>query len=481
MGNNKTRGAVKAYLSSISLADIFNSRMLGFALTRTWAYVMFFSTVIHFSVRNDIPHLNSTDTWSSLGLVVLMFTCALCAQPVQKLLGHRAVKIALPCVLCLVTAFLALVEADWFRQPWCSMLSVASGIGLGFFYLAWGEAYTRLSTKQAAIEALTSFLVAALLFLAIIPLPHLGAIGITMALPLVSAFILFRVVKVWSSSSLLEPVKLNKSAFLIKTLLSVGIFGFAESLMRSLFIEVNPVVDVDLYPWVFLAATLLSAVIMSVTIIAHKKTDYAFAYRVVLFATAFVFLLLPILDRGIFATNVLALVGYCTISLLVWVLLARTASTYHLSALIVFGFGWGSMVTGSLGGTFLGSLLTSFVDLTPQLLSLIALLSVCALFFAYLFLFSENAVIKLTNDETEMNGPRPFRRRCEEVASLYKLSAKEAEVMILVAKGRSTPRICEELDISQGTANTHLAHIYKKIDVHDKQQLLDVLEGRSAF
>ena len=52
--------------------------------------------------------------------------------------------------------------------------------------------------------------------------------------------------------------------------------------------------------------------------------------------------------------------------------------------------------------------------------------------------------------------------------------------MILVAKGRSTPRICEELDISQGTVNTHLTHIYKKLDVHDKQQLLDVLEGRTV-
>ncbi|MEG0217679.1 MAG: LuxR C-terminal-related transcriptional regulator [Raoultibacter sp.] len=481
MEKRNTTGAFKAYLGSVSLADILNSRMLGFALTRTWAYVMFFSTVIHFSVRNDIPHLNSTETWSSLGLVVLMVVCALCARPLRQLLSHKAARLTMPVVLCLVTALLALVEADWFRQPWCSILSVISGVGLGFLYLAWGEAYTRLNAKQAAVEALTSFLVAALVFPLIIVLPHLLAVVITMVLPLVSAFILFKVLGVWSKPSLLEPVKLNKSAFLIKALLSVGIFGFAESLMRSLFIAVNPVVDVDLYPWVFLVATLLSAAIMSVTVIARKNSDYGFAYRVVLFATAFVFLLLPIMERGTFVADVLALVGYCIVSLLVWVMLARTASTYHLSATVVFGCGIGSMVAGGLGGTFLGSVLLSYVDMTYQLLSLTALLCVCGLFFAYLFLFSERAVIKLTQDESTIDGPRPFRRRCEEVAAAYKLSAKEAEVMILVAKGRSTPRICEELDISQGTANTHLTHIYKKIDVHDKQQLLDVLEGRIAF
>ncbi|MEG0218184.1 MAG: hypothetical protein RR655_07690, partial [Raoultibacter sp.] len=120
MEKRNTAGAVKAYLGSVSLADILNSRMLGFALTRTWAYVMFFSTVIHFSVRNDIPHLNSTETWSSLGLVVLMVACALCARPLRQLLSHKAARLAMPLVLCLVTALLALVEADWFRQPWCS-------------------------------------------------------------------------------------------------------------------------------------------------------------------------------------------------------------------------------------------------------------------------------------------------------------------------------------------------------------------------
>ncbi|MEG0323158.1 MAG: LuxR C-terminal-related transcriptional regulator, partial [Raoultibacter sp.] len=156
-----------------------------------------------------------------------------------------------------------------------------------------------------------------------------------------------------------------------------------------------------------------------------------------------------------------------------------TTSRYHLSSIVVFGFGWGLMVAGGLAGTFIGGLLTSFVDLTPRLLSLIALLSVCALLFAYLFLFNERSVVELTVEGSEdPGGARPFRRRCEEVAETYKLSAKETEVMILVAKGRSTPRICDELDISQGTVNTHLTHIYKKLDVHDKQELIDVLEGR---
>lgn len=476
------RETIGDYLESITLADIVNVRMVGFAFTRAWTYIMFFSTVIHYSVRNDISHLNSTDTWASLGLVVLMVASALFSQHfLRRVVGKRWIKIAAPVILVLVTALLALVEADWFRQPWCSMLSVASGVGLGLFYLAWGEAYTRLDERRTAVEALASFLFAALIFPAIISLPHIFAVVLTMMLPLVSAAILFKVLGVWDKPPLLEPVRINKSGFLLKALFSAGILGFVEGLIRSLFLEVNPVVDIDLYPWVFLVAALLAGAIMSITVVSGKKPDLGFAYKIILFVMAFIFLLLPIINRGTFWANVLALTGYSTISLLVWVILARTTSRYHLSSIVVFGFGWGLMVAGGLAGTFLGGLLTSFIDLTPRILSLVALLSVCVFLFSYLFLFSERSVVELTVEGADEPGSvRPFRKRCEEVAQEFRLSAKETEVMILVAKGRSTPRICEELDISQGTVNTHLTHIYKKLDVHDKQQLLDVLEGRST-
>ena len=31
-----------------------------------------------------------------------------------------------------------------------------------------------------------------------------------------------------------------------------------------------------------------------------------------------------------------------------------------------------------------------------------------------------------------------------------------------------------------GTVNTHLAHIYKKLDVHDRQQMIDMLDARGG-
>lgn len=70
----------------------------------------------------------------------------------------------------------------------------------------------------------------------------------------------------------------------------------------------------------------------------------------------------------------------------------------------------------------------------------------------------------------------PFKERCAKLARDCGLTPRETEVLFLLAKGRSAARIQEELVISRGTVTTHLQHIYRKVDVHSKQELLDAIE-----
>ncbi len=70
-----------------------------------------------------------------------------------------------------------------------------------------------------------------------------------------------------------------------------------------------------------------------------------------------------------------------------------------------------------------------------------------------------------------------FMRRCDAVAKLFLLSARETEVLYLLAKGRSMNHIMEELVISEGTAKTHINHVYKKLGVHSRHELLDLIES----
>lgn len=56
------------------------------------------------------------------------------------------------------------------------------------------------------------------------------------------------------------------------------------------------------------------------------------------------------------------------------------------------------------------------------------------------------------------------------------MSAREIEVFNLLAKGRGSAYIQEKLYISQHTVKTHTYHIYKKLGVDSREELLTLIE-----
>ena len=68
-------------------------------------------------------------------------------------------------------------------------------------------------------------------------------------------------------------------------------------------------------------------------------------------------------------------------------------------------------------------------------------------------------------------------KQCLVARDVYMLSTREAEVMELIARGKTVATIAEELFISENTVRTHSKHIYTKLDVHSKQELSTLLEA----
>lgn len=59
----------------------------------------------------------------------------------------------------------------------------------------------------------------------------------------------------------------------------------------------------------------------------------------------------------------------------------------------------------------------------------------------------------------------------------YRLSERETEVMELIARGNTVARIAEDLVVTENTIRTHSKRIYAKLDIHKKQELLDLIES----
>ncbi len=70
-----------------------------------------------------------------------------------------------------------------------------------------------------------------------------------------------------------------------------------------------------------------------------------------------------------------------------------------------------------------------------------------------------------------------WRRKRLMFADTYNLSPRETEVMILMAKGYNAKHVQERLSISDHTVRAHIYNIYRKVDIHSKQELIDRIES----
>lgn len=65
---------------------------------------------------------------------------------------------------------------------------------------------------------------------------------------------------------------------------------------------------------------------------------------------------------------------------------------------------------------------------------------------------------------------------CQSIKQAYQLSNREEDVLELIVRGRDTAHIAEALFVSENTVKSHCKNIYKKLDVHNRQEIFDLVE-----
>ncbi len=66
--------------------------------------------------------------------------------------------------------------------------------------------------------------------------------------------------------------------------------------------------------------------------------------------------------------------------------------------------------------------------------------------------------------------PRLLDARGSADVRVQKLTAREVEVLAMIAAGRSTPEIADRLHISQLTTRSHIQNVLEKLEVHSKAE-----------
>jgi|GEM_PF-5155797 len=73
-----------------------------------------------------------------------------------------------------------------------------------------------------------------------------------------------------------------------------------------------------------------------------------------------------------------------------------------------------------------------------------------------------------------------FDESCQELADFFELTARESEVLPLLARGKTAAAIATELFISRNTVSTHTKHIYSKLGINSQDQLIELVDSSQS-
>lgn len=109
--------------------------------------------------------------------------------------------------------------------------------------------------------------------------------------------------------------------------------------------------------------------------------------------------------------------------------------------------------------------------------------------FAFFIKFCQGDTLQMlfSADEENRNGSSkrekttPNYSVCLSLAREYDLTNRELDILGFLAQGYSAKRMGEMLYISERTVQTHTRNIYRKMDVHTRQGIIDLVEARAAI
>ena len=308
-------------------------------------------------------------------------------------------------------------------------------------------------------------------------------IAISALMPLVSALCLSKAQPTTELLSLTYEIKAltpDQLRAMINLCAGMFVISFACEFMRNQYLAGT---DLAYYSDSFNLAMLLLKIAFSVVIVASisKGLDRVpILYKASFFLIIIALLYLPYLNPsvGYGLTNF----GAFFFKIVIMLVAFSYCQTYKLSPVLIFSM---TRITWALDLVLAYGLYIGAGKLLAQNGELIGLISVSIgllVIFTYLMVMTNFGG---SSRITVKKPPKPesasdIELRCDALASSGSLSKREREVLGHIARGRSAPRIQEELNLSINTVNSHISHIYRKLGVGSRQELLDLIEVSSG-
>lgn len=451
---------------------------IGFALCQLWLTLCFFAPQL-------FPENSSVSVYEiSLGVCAVSLVPALVlTKRFEELFENRVVIFALAACAGIGTFIIPFSSGDTAIDVVLQIVAGAlTGIASGWFFVAWYQAFCKADdligfVLSVLVNSLFMYVLTAVAYL-----PELSpwiVVCIASAMPFVSAFLLVRNPRndTFVSEPILPPKRTGQRKALLLLCCSIFVISFIDEFLRNFYLQGSDLLFYSGGLNLILLIVKVTCSIKLVVIIADHSHRMSLVYRISFLPTMTAVLFMPYAQHSFEFMYGVTNFGTFLFKIMIMIIAFNFCQRYRTSPTLVFSLTRIAFSLDLLLGFGMFHAYSHFEPVIPDLLGVVSVVLGILVVATYSFVFTDRYSIPIfVKVEAQTEAGAPLEDRCDRLVRIGKLSRRESDVLRLIAKGRSAPRIQEELHLSMNTVNTHTSHIYQKLKVHSRQELLDLLE-----
>lgn len=451
-------------------------RFLGMGLFIAWLCCTHINAIY---IESSSPVRLPIEMGMRLGDIGAFLVMALLASRIAALSGHRVAVSVSVFVTAFGTALIGLVLVPHGGGLGISFIvAIVTACGGAVLFCLWAEAFCQMSPTSMIVYGGGSCVAAFLVYCLVSTMMQPYAIIATSFLPI------FSLACAWTSFKLL-PREPHRDAVSYpvpwKIIVIMGIGGFISGSAGALLGDSSNLGAVHRI-WV---TCLAGCVLVYMALRRPAAFDIRFMARVCLASSAAALAIMPFAPTGLAtAVSFLIKLAYVWFTVFCMALLANLAYRFDIPSLRLFALARAC----SEGGIFFGvmvreCIVQSGVALDTATLFAYVVIGFCFLGVCVVIWRSERAVNAdwgaagiAVQSGKRVVGPRErLIVRCEQLAQDHGLTARETEVLILIAQRKTRAEMEQELFLSQNTVKTHVRHVYAKLGVHSRADTYELI------
>lgn len=478
---------LKDLLTGMRVRDV--AFLSGYALYLVFGYMSFESPTVLTSLGDAGAVMQSLFLVAVIVARVLVY-----AAMIAFARGKRRVASLVAVVICAgvaATGFIITRMAFQFAEfvpmaelvPWLVAGGVFFGAGDALITLLWARFCGTFELRRVYLFVLLSNGLSLAVYFLVTMLPQPAVLPVGATLFFVSIVFCKRCLdrREPIEEEYSRPVFRGTLAMVWRPVLGTSILSFMSGLMLQL--SLSQAIPLETFQStslvtqaVVIAALLLPALLMK------SRPSLGSVYKVALPLSAAGFLLLPLIWTGVGGlANACAQLGTLVAGIILWCMIANAVHDTKLPAALLFSCSLVCTNGAQLAGTLVGLANADTLGQGGVALTAIALVAVYLIAMVSMFLFKDKSLRGIDEPaavEPPSSGQRgdALQERCATLAQSHGFTPRESEILVHLGQGRTARAISEKLVVSENTVKYHIKSIYQKLDVHSRDEVVDLIE-----